>query len=113
MDNQHRQIKGYRELDAATVQLMNEVKQLGSQLLAKHAEVVVRLQSDLNQAERAVFASATESELQGGDGSSQELLAERDRLTAAEPLRWAAIAKTDIQTGVMALVRAIAQPAEV
>ncbi|WP_437128540.1 Acb2/Tad1 domain-containing protein, partial [Pseudomonas aeruginosa] len=24
--------------------------------------------------------------------------------------RWAAIAKTDIQTGVMALVRAIAQP---
>jgi hypothetical protein len=32
------------------------------------------------------------------------------RLHAAEPLRWASIGKTDIQTGVMALVRAVAQP---
>lgn len=28
MDNQHRQIKGYRELDAQDVALMNEVKEL-------------------------------------------------------------------------------------
>lgn len=35
---------------------------------------------------------------------------EYSRFLKAEPARWAAIAKTDIQTGVMALVRAIAQP---
>ena len=33
------------------------------------------------------------------------------RYVAAEPERWAAIGKTDIQTGIMALVRAVAQPA--
>jgi hypothetical protein len=34
------------------------------------------------------------------------------RFVAAEPMRWAAIGKTDIQTGIMALVRAVAQPGE-
>ena len=32
------------------------------------------------------------------------------RFDRAEPQRWAAIGKTDIQTGIMALVRAVAQP---
>ncbi|MCY1457050.1 hypothetical protein D9M71_743090 [compost metagenome] len=32
------------------------------------------------------------------------------RFVAAEPQLWAAIGKTDIQTGIMALVRAVAQP---
>ena len=35
---------------------------------------------------------------------------EYNRFMAAEPMRWAAIGKTDIQTGIMALVRAVAQP---
>ena len=37
--------------------------------------------------------------------------AELRRFERAEPMRWAAIGKTDIQTGLMALVRAVAQPA--
>ena len=37
---------------------------------------------------------------------------EFERFCDAEPLRWAAIGKTDIQTGIMALVRAVAQPVE-
>jgi len=32
---------------------------------------------------------------------------------AEEPKSWAAIGKTDIQTGIMALVRAVAHPAGV
>ena len=39
--------------------------------------------------------------------------AEFRRFEAAEPLRWAAIGKTDIQTGLMALTRAVAQPSGV
>lgn len=32
MDNQHRKIKGYRELDQDEIDLMNEIKELGPQL---------------------------------------------------------------------------------
>lgn len=32
------------------------------------------------------------------------------RFLAAEPMRWAAMAKTDIQRGCMALIRALEQP---
>ncbi len=32
MDNQHREIKGYRELDAEEIALMNEIKELGPRM---------------------------------------------------------------------------------
>jgi len=32
MDNQHRQIKGYRELSQEEIDLMNEIKQKGIEL---------------------------------------------------------------------------------
>ena len=35
---------------------------------------------------------------------------EWNRFKEADPLHWAAIGKTDIQTGIMALMRAVAQP---
>lgn len=71
MDNQHREIKGYRELDAGEIALMNEVKQAGVAL---------------------------------GD------LVERLRNTGALDQRWVSIGATDLQTGLMALTRAIAKP---
>jgi molybdate-binding protein len=71
LENQHRQIKGYRDLTAEEIALMNEVK-------AKAGEVGVLVGK--------VAATA------GVDG------------------RWASIGKTDLQTGFMALIRAIAQP---
>jgi hypothetical protein len=40
LDNQHRKIKGYRELSTEEIELMNEVKELGAQvgeLMAKLA----------------------------------------------------------------------------
>lgn len=39
MDNQHRQIKGYRELDPVEIALMNEIKQKGAEL----GELIERL----------------------------------------------------------------------
>lgn len=71
MDNQHRQIKGYRELDASEIQIINEVKGVGSEL----DMLVLKVQAMPN----------------------------------VDP-RWAAIGKTHLQEGLMALVRSVAKP---
>ena len=71
MDNQHRQIKGYRELAQEEIDLMNEIKQQG-----------VALGNLVNK-------------LWATEGLDQ---------------RWVSIGATDLQTGLMALTRAVAQP---
>jgi len=96
MENQHRKIKGYRELSQAEIDLMNRIKAKGVELLELQAELV----ASLNDYQTYLTVSV------GDDGEVQ-------RFEAAEPFRWAAIGKTDIQTGIMALVRAVAQPAGV
>jgi hypothetical protein len=99
MENQHRKITGYRELSKEEVDLMNRIKAKGAELLALQTELVEKLQADFHQ-------------LKGGSPSECQV-DEFNRFQAAEPLRWAAIGKTDVQTGIMALVRAVAQPAGV
>jgi hypothetical protein len=71
MENQHRKIKGYRELSQEEIDLMNKVKQQGIEL----GKIVnlLKVNSELDQ-------------------------------------RWVAIGQTDLQKGLMALVRAIAKP---
>jgi hypothetical protein len=71
MENQHRHIKGYRELSQEEVDLMNQIKAKGTEL----GELVAKLRST--------------------DGLDQ---------------RWVSIGATDMQTGLMALTRAVAQP---
>lgn len=71
MDNQHKLIKGYRDLSQEEIDLMNDTKKFASQI----GEVIEQL----------------------------EALDSIDK-------RWLAIAKTDLQKGFMALVRAIAKP---
>ena len=70
MDNQHRQIKGYRELDQSEIDTMNRIKEKGAEL------------------------GALIEEIEG----------------IAHDGRWASIAKTHFQQGLMALTRAVAQP---
>lgn len=82
MDNQHRKIKGYRELDQSEIDLMNEIKEEGLRLKDLHAKVTAKI------------AARTEEY-----GTPD-----------AEHYRWAAIGKTDLQTGLMALTRAVAAP---
>ena len=71
MENQHREIKGYRELNEQEIALMNEIKQKGAEL----GELV-------------------------------------EKLRAAPGLdkRWISIGATDLQQGLMALTRGVAQP---
>lgn len=71
MENQHRKIKGYRELSQTEIDAMNEIKSKGIEL----GELV--------------------SKLRGTEGLDQ---------------RWLSIGATDLQTGLMALTRAVAQP---
>ena len=72
MDNQHKQIKGYRDLSQAEIDLMNEIKVKGAEL------------GDLVQ------------KLREHGGSLDQ--------------RWISIGATDLQTGLMALTRGVAQP---
>ena len=71
VDNQHKQIKGYRDLTPLEIELMNKIKTQGEEL----GELV----EELNE-------------------------------TASIDLRWLAIGKTDLQTGISALVRSVAKP---
>ena len=71
MDNQHKKIKGYRDLSQSEIDAMNAVK-------AKAEEVGFLIE-----------------ELQSNKQLDQ---------------RWVSVAKTDLQKGFMAAVRAVAQP---
>lgn len=71
MENQHQHIKGYRELSAEEIALMNQIKEQGVVL----GELVQKLRAE-----------------QGVDQ------------------RWVSIGQTDLQTGLMALTRSVAQP---
>lgn len=88
MENQHRRITGYRELSEADIALMNDIKAFGESL-----EVLIGRVSESVQRQ-----------------SRDALGPEHERLMNATPARWCAVAKTDFQTGLMALVRAVAQP---
>ncbi len=71
MDNQHKKIKGYRDLTEDEIAIMNHIKTIGSKLGELCEELMAMENSDK---------------------------------------RWISIGKTDLQTGLMALTRGIAQP---
>lgn len=56
MDNQHRQIKGYRELSQGEIDLMNKVKQKGAEL----GELVAELRSSSELDQRWISIGATD-----------------------------------------------------
>lgn len=71
MDNQHKQIKGYRDLSQAEIDAMNKIKSHGVQL---------------------------------------GILIEELEKMAGIDQKWVALAKTELQTGIMYAVRSVAQP---
>lgn len=56
MENQHRQIKGYRELNEAEIALMNEIKTKGAEL----GELVAKLRSTEGLDQRWISIGATD-----------------------------------------------------
>ena len=95
MENQHRKISGYRELNEK--ELINKVKQLG-----------VEINFVLNE----IHGHCGEQMQKAKNTPGKEGTAEEERLYDAQPPRWLAIAKTHFQEGIMAAVRAIAQPTD-
>lgn len=87
MENQHRQIRGYRELSQAEIDLMNRIKAKGEEL-----------QQLLDQC-RAVDVAEGKT----GDREHDERIDEASR--------WRSVAKTHLQQGLMALTRSVAKPA--
>lgn len=110
MDNQHRKIKGYRELSQEDIDLMNAVKTKGSELLELQRRIANRLNGHASVVREHMERVDSDPTMDRAEAEVAKV--EYLRLRDAEPQRWAAIAKTDIQTGIMALVRAIAQPTE-
>lgn len=90
MDNQHRKISGYRELSQEEIDLMNRIKAFGP-------ELETLIQDIRNHVDGQYNAGDTEDE-------------EYQRLIAAEPGKWLDSGMLELQTGLMFLTRAIAQP---
>lgn len=82
MKDQHTLISGYRDLSQEEIDLMNEVKAHGA-----------ALQVTLEKVKSFLARNSWEPVVEG-----------------AEPLRWLAIGKTDLQKGLMAVTRAVARP---
>lgn len=90
MENQHRKISGYRELSQEEVDLMNRIKAFGPEL----GKLILDIEKHIaNQ-----YTVSSENQV------------ETSRLIAAEPYIWMIEGRHDLQTGLMKLTRAIAQP---
>lgn len=94
MENQHRKITGYRELSQEEIDLMNEIKAAGKTLEELCVKVTFHVEEQWRQ----------------GDQGLMEMSSEELRLLAADPHAWLAAAKHELQTALMKLTRAVAQP---
>ena len=98
MENQHRKITGYRELNAEEIALMNELKELGPKL----ESVIIKVQEHVKkQRDNCCIVEQTKEII------DQETY---DRLNDATHERFTAMAKTEFKTCLMYLVLAVAQP---
>ena len=88
MDNQHKQIKGYRDLSQEEINLMNKIKALAEQVGELYEEIV--------EHECALYTSYDEYNSKYG--------------SMDDNLGWAESGKKDLQLGFMQLVRAVAKP---
>jgi hypothetical protein len=83
-ENQHQLIAGYRDLTLEEIAFLNEIKSIG----AFAQEILMRLEAYLADSKDPAAATSTTN----------------------CPHRWLEIGRTDLQTGIMALCRAVAQP---
>ncbi len=103
MKDQHEKIKGYRDLSQAEVDLMNEIKAQGEVLKTLLVKVGRHLHEQRKAAIDAKYAAATSD-------IDAVASAEIARLDDAEPAHWATLGATNLQTGIMFMVRSVAQP---
>lgn len=101
MENQHRQIKGYRELSQAEIDLMNQIKAKGEEL----RELIKKIEAVVTPPLQAIEAVT--------DGTSTELVAGHQQTISEEadnPTFWLRWADSSFRAGIMYAVRSVAQP---
>ena len=86
MDNQHKQIKGYRDLSQEEINLMNKIKALAEQV----GELVGEVQQINDEEYFSDYQEVSDP--------------------ACEANTWIYSAKKDLQLGFMQLIRAVAKP---
>lgn len=94
MENQP--ITGYRQLSQVEKDLINEIKAKGVELGTLVEKLFDHTRQQLDQASL--------------NGAETGDFTEFKRLTDAEPQHWVATGATNLQQGLMALTRAVAQP---
>src|SRR6185369_13578406 len=106
MENQHRKITGYRELNQDEIDLMNEIKALGPAIEA----VIIKVRAHIEAQEDAAYGRVFDPEMgrKVAYGGGIEEIAERH--LHATPGRFASLSATEFQTALMHLTRAVAQP---
>ena len=97
MDNQHKLISGYRSLTQAEIDLINEIKAKGDELMQLCYKVKLHIDGQVK-----------DNKLE--PGTEDTYRAELQRLENAEPYRWYDRARESYQYASMFMVRAIAQP---
>jgi len=100
MDNQHRLIQTYRELSAEEISNINASKALEARVLEMQKLILDKATTDLHNAQVSMDTV----------GASGDVYANIE--SARRAVRCASIAKTELQTGFMWLVLAIARPGE-
>lgn len=105
MDNQHRKIADYRELSQADIDMMNTIKGMGPQMEELLAKVAEHIAAGRNP---PLTENDALADLEGRPRPDFNMA--HARMDRAQPERWAAIARTHFQEGLMALTRAVAQP---
>jgi|GEM_PF-489538 len=89
-------ITGYRQLSQVETDLINEIKAMGVELGALVEKLFDHTRQQIDSA--------------NAHGATTGDFAEFQRLTDAEPHHWVATGATNLQQGLMALTRAVAQP---
>ncbi len=99
MDNQHKKIKGYRDLSQAEIDLMNEIKAKGEELRALIAKI------------NSITATPLQP-LESGDNAAEMIVgtAYSVETEGDSPTYWLRTADSYFRSGLMAAVRAVAQP---
>ena len=109
MNNQHKMIRGYRDMTQFDVDLRNEIKAMEVQVIRLHRKVLAHIETQDHL--EAAAAAARKNALGGAfhivPEPSGAVIA---RHPVAVTRRWGAIAKTDLGTAFMAMTRAVAQP---
>ena len=96
MEKQNQKLTGYRTLTQAETDLINEIKAKGVELGALVEKFFDHTRQQIDKA--------------NAHGADTGDFTEFQRLTDAEPHHWVATGATNLQQGLMALTRAVAQP---